>query len=88
MPLPKELLEVLACPFCKSDVSLQGEDRIVCSNKECALKFPIKEDIPVMLIEEAEKPCPGCGKQRELKDEVITCPSCGKSIEFKRITPK
>ena len=48
----KKLLEILACPACKSDVRLE-ENKIVCM--KCGLKFPIKDGIPVMLIEEAEK---------------------------------
>ena len=49
------LLEILACPACKKDVRLV-EDRIVCTNPACGLKYPIRDGIPVMLIEEAEKP--------------------------------
>jgi uncharacterized protein YbaR (Trm112 family) len=46
-----ELLKILACPACKADVSLQG-DRIVCV--KCGRRYPIKDDIPIMLIEEAD----------------------------------
>lgn len=49
----KELLEILACPACKSDVKLEG-DRIVCV--KCGRRYPIKDDIPIMLIDEAELP--------------------------------
>ena len=49
--ISKELLEILACPACKSDVRLEG-DRIVCS--KCMRRYPIKDDIPIMLIDEAE----------------------------------
>jgi len=49
----KELLEMLACPSCKGDVRLEDE-RIVCT--KCSLRYPIKDGIPVMLIDEAEKP--------------------------------
>lgn len=87
MSLPKELLEVLACPFCKSDIKLT-DNKLICCNQDCNLKYPIIDDIPVMLIDEAEKPCPSCGKERELKGEDIVCPSCSKSISFKKITTK
>jgi hypothetical protein len=50
----KELLDILACPACKSDVRLEN-DRIVCVNPKCGLKYPIKDGIPIMLIDEAEK---------------------------------
>jgi len=50
--IDKELLEILACPSCKGDVELKDQ-KIVC--KKCGLKYPIKDDIPIMLIDEAEK---------------------------------
>lgn len=50
-----ELLKILACPKCKSEVKLAGE-RLVCQSPKCGLRYPIREGIPVMLIEEAEKP--------------------------------
>jgi uncharacterized protein YbaR (Trm112 family) len=51
--ITKELLDILACPLCKTDVRLEG-DRIVCTN--CGRQYPIRDDIPVMLIDEAELP--------------------------------
>lgn len=52
-----ELLKILACPVCKTGVVLQG-DRLVCTR--CGLRYPIRDDIPVMLKEEAESgPPPG-----------------------------
>ena len=51
----EELLKILACPACKSPVKLQGE-RLICQNSQCGLRYPIRDGIPVMLIDEAEKP--------------------------------
>jgi len=52
MPISKELLEILACPKCKGDIFLnQAGDGLIC--KACHLLYPIKDDIPVMLIDEA-----------------------------------
>jgi len=51
--IDKELLEILACPLCKTEVKLEN-DRIVCI--ECGRRYPVKDDIPVMLIDEAELP--------------------------------
>ncbi len=51
--IDKELLEILACPVCKTDVRLE-EDRIVCT--KCGRRYPIKDGIPVMLVDEAEMP--------------------------------
>ncbi len=52
MAISKELLEILACPKCKGEVQLTPqEDGLTC--KACKLLYPIKDDIPVMLIDEA-----------------------------------
>lgn len=51
--IDKELLEILACPLCKTEVRLEGE-KIVCTR--CGRRYPIKDDIPIMLVEEAEIP--------------------------------
>ena len=51
MTISKKLMEILACPKCKGQVSLEENDRIVC--RSCRLAYPVKDDIPVMLIEEA-----------------------------------
>lgn len=48
------LLEILACPACKAKVTEDG-DRIVCSNSDCGLRFPVRDGIPVMLVDEAQK---------------------------------
>lgn len=53
--IDKELLEILACPACKESVKLEGE-KIVCQNSGCGLRYPIRDGIPVMLIDEAQKP--------------------------------
>jgi uncharacterized protein len=54
MALKKELLDILACPKCKGDlVYKEAENFLVCN--ACRLKYQVKDDIPVMLIEEAEK---------------------------------
>ena len=50
-----ELLKILACPACKAEVKLVG-DRIICQNGKCGLRYPVRDGIPVMLIDEAEKP--------------------------------
>ena len=54
MAIVKELLDILACPKCKGDVRLtENRDGLICD--ACKLKYPIKDDIPVMLTDEAEK---------------------------------
>jgi uncharacterized protein YbaR (Trm112 family) len=52
--LEKDLLDILACPKCKGDLEYkQKEEQLVCH--KCRLIYHIKDDIPVMLIDEAEK---------------------------------
>ena len=52
MPLDPELLEILACPNCKTPVMLvKNNTAIKCP--VCSRVYPIRDDIPVMLIEEA-----------------------------------
>ena len=45
--------DLIACPLCKTEVKLEN-DKIVCTN--CGRRYPVKDDIPVMLIDEAELP--------------------------------
>ena len=55
--IDQKLLEILACPACKTPVKLEGQDRLVCV--QCGRRYPIRDDIPVMLLEEAEPPQQG-----------------------------
>lgn len=53
MGVSSELLEILACPKCKAKVTLnEQQDGLVCH--VCRLVYPIEDDIPVMLVEEAK----------------------------------
>ena len=52
MGIDKELLDILVCPKCKGDLELTEEEYgLKC--KACSLKYPIKDDIPILLIDEA-----------------------------------
>ena len=51
--LDQKLLEILACPKCKGDMEYKAEEEILICN-ECRLKYRIEDDIPIMLIDEAE----------------------------------
>jgi uncharacterized protein YbaR (Trm112 family) len=54
MAIDKDLLEILACPQCKGDLELtQKGDGLIC--KSCKLLYEIKDDIPIMLIDEAKR---------------------------------
>lgn len=51
--LSQDLLDILACPKCKGDLEYdQANEKLICN--ACRLKYEIKEDIPIMLIDEAE----------------------------------
>ena len=52
MALDPQLLEILACPVCKEDVKLTADDKGLKCVK-CNRVYPIKDGIPVMLIDEA-----------------------------------
>jgi len=82
--IDKELLNILACPLCKADIKLEN-NRLICLNPECVCQYPIKDDIPVMLIGDAQRPCPKCGTQRDWLEETDTlrCPKCGTIFQHK-----
>ena len=53
MAISKELLDILACPKCKGEIYLNDAgDGLICD--ECKLLYEIKDDIPIMLIDEAK----------------------------------
>jgi uncharacterized protein YbaR (Trm112 family) len=53
MAVSQELLNILACPKCKGDIYLNDEkDGLICD--KCRLLYAIKDDIPIMLIDEAK----------------------------------
>ena len=56
MALDKELLDILICHNCRGDVEYREDDQeIVCVGR-CRYRYPVRDDIPVMLIDEAIKP--------------------------------
>ena len=53
MAISKELLDILACPKCKGGIHLnESQDGLICD--QCRLLYEIRDDIPIMLIEEAK----------------------------------
>ena len=52
MPIAKDLLKILACPNCKGNLKV-NKMFLVCNN--CKLAYPVLEDIPNMLINDAWK---------------------------------
>jgi uncharacterized protein len=66
--LDPSLLEILACPACHSPLLIerlpdppQGADaeELVCQNADCRRAYPVRDDIPVLLIDEARILPPG-----------------------------
>jgi uncharacterized protein YbaR (Trm112 family) len=54
MALSKDYVDILACPQCKGEIELLPDSSgLIC--RACRLKYPIREEIPIMLTEEAEK---------------------------------
>jgi uncharacterized protein len=51
------LLEILACPQCHAPLHADDEaGELVCTNPDCGLAYPVRDDIPVLLIDEARRP--------------------------------
>jgi len=58
MAVSEELLALLVCPNDRGEIDyLEDEQVIVC--RTCGYRYPVRDDIPVMLIDEAEKPTGG-----------------------------
>ena len=58
MQLDPRLLEILACPNCHG--ALRGRTtrraELVCTSATCGLAYPVRDDIPVLLVDEARRP--------------------------------
>ena len=50
--IDSKLLDILACPACGADVELKN-DKVVCI--KCGRKYPIKDGIPVLLVDQAQQ---------------------------------
>lgn len=54
MPLDDALREVLVCPACKGPLEYETKpESLTCA--ACKLRYPVEDDIPVMLVDEAQK---------------------------------
>ncbi|GAA1791090.1 Trm112 family protein [Nocardioides hankookensis] len=51
--LDPALLEIIVCPSCRSDLAVVA-DELVCQG--CGLAYPVRDGIPVLLVDEARKP--------------------------------
>ncbi len=53
MAINEALLNILVCPVCKGALENESGQALTCHT--CQLRYPIREDIPIMLVDEAEK---------------------------------
>jgi hypothetical protein len=51
MPIDAEFLQMLACPACRGELIIRGDDRLYCA--ACHRSYPVRDDIPILLLEEA-----------------------------------
>ena len=57
MRLDPVLLDILVCPDCKGSLTVDHDhDELIC--RQCGLIYPVRDDIPIMLVEEARRPSP------------------------------
>ena len=57
MQLDPQLLTILACPQCRSPLRADEQaEELVCTSESCGLAYPVRDDIPVLLVDEARKP--------------------------------
>lgn len=50
------LLEILACPNCHGDVEYVPEEALIVCRGDCRYAYPVRDGIPVMLVDEAKRP--------------------------------
>jgi uncharacterized protein YbaR (Trm112 family) len=58
------LLDILACPKCRSPLRADiAAEELVCTGADCGLAYPVRDDIPVLLIDEARDPAAGARQE-------------------------
>jgi uncharacterized protein YbaR (Trm112 family) len=54
--LDPDLLSILVCPKCRAELRVDDEaDELVCTSATCGLAYPVRDGIPVLLIDEARE---------------------------------
>ncbi|MDQ1620591.1 MAG: uncharacterized protein QOE19_3160 [Actinomycetota bacterium] len=57
MQLDPQLLAILACPQCHSPLRVDdAAQELVCTSESCGLAYPVRDEIPVLLIDQARRP--------------------------------
>ena len=56
MGIDERLLEILVCPNCRGETEYLEKEAVIACRGKCRYRYPVRDDIPVMLVDEAEKP--------------------------------
>jgi uncharacterized protein YbaR (Trm112 family) len=57
LKLDPSLLAIFACPVCHAPLRAdEAADELVCTSETCGLAYPVRDDIPVLLADEARRP--------------------------------
>jgi uncharacterized protein YbaR (Trm112 family) len=57
MKIDDWLMEILACPRCHAPLRAdEAASELVCTGPDCGLAYPVRDDIPVLLVDEARRP--------------------------------
>lgn len=59
MPVDASLIEILACPACHAplaDRTAADPAELTCTSTDCGLAYPVRDGIPVLLVDEARRP--------------------------------
>ena len=55
MKIDERLMAIIVCPDCRSDLrASEADEELVCTG--CGLAYPVRDDIPVLLVDEARRP--------------------------------
>jgi len=71
----RELLDILACPWCLGGLD-HSDDKLSC--KQCGAVYSITDDVPNMIVDEAELHCPQCSDVLEVAESKASCARCGR----------
>ena len=75
MKLDPVLLEILVCPDCKGSLTVdQDHDELICNG--CGLIYPVRDDIPIMLVDEARRPEPPRSQRRRRAESQAADAPC------------
>lgn len=56
LDLPRELVDILACPACHAGLAVDHErGELCCTGTDCGLAYPVVDGIPVLLVDEARR---------------------------------